>query len=125
MPKPMNKFFKFVLIAGGIFLGVLVLLMGGVAIYIHVNYPPEKLKAIAIEKLSETLKRKVTVGDVQFNVFSGFNIANLKISNRPGWSEGSFVTAKDISISYKLFPLLWGQIALGEVRLNQPEILVE
>jgi uncharacterized protein involved in outer membrane biogenesis len=80
---------------------------------------------MAIEQLSKTLKRKVDVGDVRFNVLSGIEIKDLRISNRPGWTNQDFMAAKEISISYNLFPLFWGQVSLGQVKLNAPEILIE
>jgi hypothetical protein len=125
MPKPMNKFLKFTLIGGGAFLGLLVLLVAAAAIIIPRKFPPEKLRAMASEELSKALHHKVTLGDVRFDILSGFQIKNLKIANRAGWAESPILAAKEISISYDLFPLLWGQISLGEVKINQPQILVQ
>jgi len=125
MNQSLKKLFRFALIAGGLFAGLVVLLLIVAAIIIPIKFPPEKVKAMAVEKLSETLKRQVSIGAARFNVLSGFDIKNLKIANRPGWSEKPFVTAKDISISYHLWPLLWGEVSLGEIRLKQPQILVE
>src|SRR5665213_349790 len=121
----MGKFLKFIFWAVGAFTALVIVLLAGAWIYISVNYPPAKLKAMATSKLSETLKRKVTIGDVHFNVLNGFVVKNLHVGNRPGWVNQDFVFAKDISISYKLFPLLWGQISLGQIKLIEPEILVE
>lgn len=121
----MGKFFKFVFWAGSTFAALVMVLLAGTWVYISINYPPAKLKAMATSKLSETLKRKVTIGDVHFNVLSGFAVTNLHVSNRPGWVNRDFVFAKDIFVSYKLFPLLWGQISLGQIKLIEPEILVE
>ncbi|HUO57539.1 MAG TPA: AsmA family protein, partial [bacterium] len=117
----MKKLIKFALITGAAF----ILLLGIAAVVVAIKFPPEKIKAIAIEKLSDTLKRKVTLGDAHFNVLTGISLTDLKISNRPGWAAGNMVAAKEISISYHLFPLLWGQISLGEIKLMEPQILLE
>ncbi len=121
----MRLLIKIVLIIGVIF----VVLLGGTAAYIKIQYPPEKLKSIATEKLSAALQRKVSVGDANFNLMTGFEIKDLKISNRPGWAAGNMVVAKDISISYHLYQLVMGyfsnQVILGEIKLNEPQILVE
>ena len=121
----MRKFFKWVFIAAGAFVGLLAVVLLAAAIIIPRKYPPEKLKEMATQKLSEILKRQVSVGEVKFNLLSGFQIADLKVGNRRGWSENAFVSAKNISISYHLFPLLWGQVSLDEVRLDSPVILIE
>jgi len=121
----MRKFFKFIFLTVGIIAALLVVLLVGAGIYISIYYPPAKLKTMATDKLSEMLKRKVTIGDVHFNVLNGFEVTDLHIGNRPGWLDQEFLAAKDISISYHLFPLFWGQISLGEIKLNEPQILVE
>jgi hypothetical protein len=123
--KPMNKFLKFILWTGGIVLGLFVFLLVAAAIIIPIKFPPEKLKAIATEQLTRVLKHKVTIGSVHFNILSGFGIQDLVVANRPGWAQSPLLQAADISISYHLLPLLWGQVSLGEIKLNQPQILVE
>lgn len=125
MSQPIKKFLKFILWAVGGVAALVVLLLVAAAIIIPIKFPPEKMKALATQKLSETLHHSVSVGEVKFSVLSGFEVKNLKIANRPGWDPTPMVVAKDISISYDLFPLLWGQISLGEVKLNQPDILIE
>ncbi len=121
----MRMLIKIVLVIGVLF----AVLLGGTAVYINIKYPPEKLKAIATEKLADALKRKVSVGDVHFSLLTGFEIKDLKISNRPGWAAENMVMAKDISISYHLYELIMGyfsnQVILGEIKLNEPQILVE
>jgi hypothetical protein len=121
----MRKFFKFILIAGGAVAALVVILMATTAIVIQVKYPPAVLKKMATDKLTEALKRKVSVGDVRFNILSGFEITQLTVSNRPGWAPGNFLSADDISISYHIFPLLWGRISLGQVELKNFQVLVE
>ncbi len=121
----MRKLLKVVLYAGGLFVGLIILLLVAAAIIIPIKFPPEKLKSMASEKLTQTLKHKVSIGDVHFNVLSGFDIKDLVVSNRAGWAATPLVKAQDISISYHLFPLLWGEVSLGEIRLNQPQIFVE
>lgn len=123
--KPMNKFIKFILIGGGIFVGLILLLLVAAAIIIPIKYPPEKIKAMLVDELSTATKRKVSVGTVHFSLLSGFEITDLAIPNRPGWDPRPMVSAKDISISYHLLPLLWGEVSLGEIKFNQPDILVE
>ncbi|HVZ81157.1 MAG TPA: AsmA family protein [bacterium] len=123
--KPMNKFLKIILWIIGGFVGLVVLLLAAAAIIIPIKYPPEKLKAMATEKLTETLHHQVAVKDVRFNILSGFKIQGLKVANRAGWDPTPIVDAKEISISYQLFPLLWGQVKLDEVVLDRPEIFIE
>ncbi|MGH7739122.1 MAG: AsmA family protein, partial [bacterium] len=121
----MRKFFKFILITGGAVAALFILLLAAAAIIIPAKYPPAKLKAMATDQLSKTLKRKVSIGNIHFNIFSGFEITQLAVSNRPGWAPGDFLKAGKISISYHLFPLLWGQVSLGQIELKDFQVLVE
>jgi hypothetical protein len=105
--------------------GLFALLLIAAAIIIPIKFPPEKLKAMATEQLTQSLKHKVTIGSVHFNILSGFGIQDLVVANRAGWASTPLLQAADISISYHLLPLLWGQVSLGEIKLNQPQILVE
>ncbi len=121
----MNKLMKFILMGIGVLAGLFVLLLVIAAIAIPILLPPAKMKALVTEKLSAAIHHKVSVGEVSFNVLSGFDVKNLVISNRSGWAAQPLLNAKDISISYHLLPLLWGQVSLKEIVLNQPDILVE
>ncbi len=123
--QPTNQFLKFVLWAAGVCAGLFILLLIVAAILIPILLPPAKLKAMAMNELTTALKHKVTIGDVHFNVFSGFDIQDLVVANRVGWADRPMVSAEDISISYHLLPLLWGKVSLGEIKLNQPQIFVE
>ena len=118
-------FFKFIFWAVGILAVLFVVLFIGASVYISANYPPAKLKAMAENKLSEILKRKVIIGDVYFHILGGFEVTDLHIGNRAGWADQDFVSAKDILISYHWLPLLSGKIALDEIRLDAAQILIE
>jgi len=109
----------------GVAVFLFIVLLVAASVYISVNYSPEKLKTIAINKLSETFKRKVVIGGVRFNVLTGFEITDLHIANRAGWTDQDFVIDKDILISYHLWPLFFGKFDLGEITLNEPQIFVE
>src|SRR5437660_26903 len=111
MAKSTNKVLKYTIVAGGILAGLVIVGMIGVAAYVHVKYPPAVMKSMATEKLSALLRHKVSVGNVAFNMFTGFKINDLKINNRDGWVDKPMVIAKDISISYHLLDLAMGYFA--------------
>ncbi len=125
--KKKKNWLKIALIAGGVAAFLMAVMAVSAVILVKKKMPPEKMKSMAQETLSEQLGRKVTVGDVKFSFFKGFEIADLSIGNRkgPGWKPGDMVAAKRIAISYQLFPLLWFELRLGEILLIEPRILVE
>lgn len=118
------RWFKWII---GIGLGLGLLGIAVAAIWIPRAFPPSRIRQLLIQKLSQTFHRPVNIQTVQFNVFQGFELHSLTIANRtgPGWSKQNFIQAQNISITYDLLPLLWGQIELGQIELNQPSILIE
>ena len=85
----MKKLFKFLLVGGGILLALFILLLIVAAIAIPILLPPAKMKSMVTEKLSAAIHHKVSVGDIHFNVLSGFDVKDLVISNRAGWASHS------------------------------------
>jgi len=120
-----KKSLKIALWAAGAFVVIVAVAVLIASIVIPKKYPPEKIKQMITEQLSAKINRKIVLKDAQFNLFSGFRLTGLSVSNRAGWTDKPFLAADDISIGYRLFPLLWLQLELGEIKLEKPVILIE
>lgn len=118
---------KWLFYAAGGFALFFALFLGAAAVLLPKFLPPEKIRSLVIEQISKQLQRKVTVGEVRFHPLEGIRINDLQISNRPGepWDAGSFLKVRRIGVDYYLFPLLWGQLKIKEILLEEPEILIE
>ncbi|MFA6549134.1 MAG: AsmA family protein, partial [Candidatus Margulisiibacteriota bacterium] len=117
----MKKLFKWIGITAGIL--VVLLIIGVVAL--PLIFPLEKIKDYAVSRISETIHREVKIEKVSFNIFEGVKLEKLSIGNRAGFSNQPFVTADAISLRYAFWPLFWRQIIIKEVRLVNPQVLVE
>jgi hypothetical protein len=111
-------------VAGG-FVGLVAIGIAVAAFVINKHYPPEKIKEMVTVQLASKIHRKIALKDVSFSLFSGFRLTGLSVSNRAGWTNQPFLAAEEASVGYRLLPLLWLQLQLGEVRLVKPVILVE
>lgn len=102
---------------------VAILVIAGIALPYFL--PLDKIKDIAAQKASEVINRNVKIGKVSFNLFTGIELKNLSVSNRPGFSPEPFVSAGLIELKYDLWALLRGKVAIDKVVLVKPEILIE
>jgi len=116
---------KKVLKWAGIFLGGLIIILIIAAIAIPYFLPMDKIKNMAAQKASEAIHRQVKIGKVSFNIFTGIELRDLSVSNRPGFAREPFLSAGRIELKYDLWKLLMGNVAISKVVLVKPEILIE
>ena len=109
----------------GIVIGALVVVLVIAAVALPYFLPLDKIKDLAAEKASEAIHRQVKIGGVSFNIFTGIELKDLSVSNRPGFSKEPFLSAGKIELKYDLWKLLSGTVAIDKVVLVKPEILVE
>jgi len=102
---------------------VVIILIAGILLPYFL--PMDKIKDMAAEKASEAINRQVKIGKVSFNIFKGIEIRNVSVSNRPGFSKDSFISAGLIELKYDFWALLRGKVAIGKIVLVKPEILIE
>jgi AsmA protein len=113
----MRKFKKIFLI---LILILLFIFVGGI-IALRIVFPPEKVKAILIARMSEALHREVEIGAISVGL-GGLKVKGFKISEKPSFDKGTFVEAGQFLIKPKLLPLLKKQISINEIMLVSPRI---
>jgi len=113
----MKKFKKILLI---LILLLLLLFVGG-TIALRIAFPPAKVKAILIARMSEALHRQVEIEAISIGL-RGLKIKGSKISEKPSFEKGTFVEAGQFLIRPNLLALLKKQISISEVTLLSPEI---
>ncbi|MDH5174177.1 MAG: AsmA family protein, partial [Elusimicrobiota bacterium] len=115
----MKKLKKILLILFIIFLFVFV----GGTIALRIAFPPAKVKAMLIARMSEVLRRQVEMESISVGL-RGLRVKDFKISEKPSFDKGTFVEAGQFQIRPKLLPLLKKQISISEVTLISPKINV-
>ncbi len=109
----------------GIVVAGLIVLLIIAALVIPHFLPLDKIKNLAAQKASEAIHRQVKIGKVSFNIFTGIELDNLSVSNRPGFSKEPFVSCGQIVLKYDFWALFQGRVAVSKVVLEKPQILVE
>lgn len=113
----MKKLKKFLLIFFAVFA---VVIIGGL-VYVKIKYPPEKVKAILISKMSEFLRREIEIKNVSVGL-TGLKVEGLRISERPAFTKGSFVEARQFVIKPNFAALLKKEISINKIILVSPVI---
>ncbi|MDH3797776.1 MAG: AsmA family protein [Desulfobacterales bacterium] len=117
----MNKAIKWGLIicASLVVLVIAVLLIAPAFIDIR-DYKPQLEK-----KVADATGRPFSVGDdLSLSLFpwAGISFSDLRLGNRPGFSEKELVTVKSFEVRVKLLPLISKDIQVKRFILNEPNI---
>ena len=67
----------------GIVAGIGALVLAAAAVALKIFFPPERVRALIVEKAQEALHREVRLHDVSLGLFSGVSLNGLEISEAP------------------------------------------
>ncbi|RMF61729.1 MAG: AsmA family protein, partial [Calditrichaeota bacterium] len=119
--KKKLKIFSFVLLG--------VLLLGYLALFVTVKmfFPSHRLKETIAQRLSDSLERKVEIGEAGVSVFPRLRLdaERVRIANPENFSDTAFVKISKLSLDVKLLPLLSRQIDVASIVLDRPEVFIE
>ncbi len=117
----MKKLFKIFVWAAGIFIALLLLIV----IAFKLFFPAEKAKVYAIEKAETFLNRKVTIEAIDISIWGGLGLqlVGVTVSNPQDFSDQTdFLTAENVDVKMRLWPLLFGEFRVDRFILNRPQI---
>jgi AsmA protein len=106
----------------GATVAVLLLLVLCLPLFINAN----QFKPALETKLTATLGRKVTIGDIKLAIFSGgVTVSDVSIADDPNFSKSPFLTAKSLSVGVELIPLIFSkQINVRSISIESPEVIL-
>jgi len=102
--------------------GSIALLYGILTIVLTNFLSEERLKTMLIEPVGKKLGREVTIGKIGVSLFSGINIADIKI--KEAGSGKDFLTINSFRLNYKILPLFKKQLVIEELLLDSPVIKI-
>lgn len=111
---------KKLILAVGILVGLVLVaaVVGGV--FIRKKFTPEYVRDLATRKLAEALQREVKIGRVEIGLWKGVRVEKLEISEKPDFSQGTFVSAEAAALKFRLLPLLAGKVMVDRISLWRP-----
>jgi len=103
--------------------GIIVLIIIAV-VALHLFFPLEKVKTMALEKGSAFLGRDVKISNVNISYWGGVGIKlqNVSIGNPSTIKGDDFLDADNIDLKLHIFPLLTGKIKIDRLIINHPRI---
>jgi uncharacterized protein involved in outer membrane biogenesis len=106
---------------------VVVVLAGGTAILVaNLDKIVDSRKDYLLAQAETKLGREVTVDDVGVTLLGGIGVrlGGVTIADDPAFSSDRFVTAEDLTVRVKLWPLLKKRLEVKRLVLNKPVIRV-
>ncbi len=104
----------------------LLVLLAGLAIFIRIKYPSERLRQMLIATLAEKFHLQAQVESLSFHLFSGFTIKNLALvaveQNRaaiPAPYQAA-LRIEEVSLSYRWRSLLAGRLDVDAITISRP-----
>ena len=105
-------------------IAVVIVILGAAAlIALRLMFPPEKLKAMALEYAKTNLQREITFDDVSLNLV-GVTLDNFAISENTTFQNGTFAKADKLVVKIALKPLFQKRIEISTVQLDGLDINV-
>lgn len=89
--------------------------------YVVFFFPNETVRQILQTEMSKSLNRPVSIGSLKISLLEGITLDKLVISDRDGKSP--FVSAS-LVLSYKILPLLTGNLVVNQAVLESPSITI-
>ena len=102
---------------------VIVILVVAAFVALRLMFPPEKLKAMALEYAKTNLQREITFDDVSLNLV-GVTLDNFAISENTTFQNGTFAKADKLVVKIALKPLFQKRIEISTVQLDGLDINV-
>ena len=103
-----------------ILVAVAAVLLAVLAVLVQTQLTPERVRSTFLPMVEKQLGRTVDIGDIDIGIFSGVSISNLTI--REAQATDLFMSVGSARLSYRLWPLLRGQLDIKEILLDGPSI---
>lgn len=108
-----------VLKIAGIALAAVVVLLGGVLLFVDVD----QFRPMIQEQLESSLKRKVTLGPMGLKLIPlAIRVEQVSIAEDPSFGSTPFLSAKEIAVRVGLLPLLSKKVRVDSLRIIDPSV---
>lgn len=102
---------------------VCVILLAAGLVALRIMFPPEKLKAMAVDYAKTNLQREISFDKISFNVI-GVTLDNFALSENTTFQNGTFVKADKLVVKLALMPLLKKRVEISTVSVDGLDVNV-
>ena len=122
-PPPRKKSFLRRLLRWTLSLVVmLVLIVAGLAAILTYYFPSEEIRPIAEDQLMTHLKMPVKIGQLEFNLLTGFELVNVQLGEKGPENDGPLFHVDRVILGYDLRELLDGSFTVHRIQVQSPRI---
>ncbi len=100
---------------------IVVVIIAAIA-FIKIYITPERVKAFVVPAAESALNRKVDIGEIDINIFTGIGLKDFAIKEAD--KKNDFIKCKEFVLRFKLLPLLSKQVVIDEIKLVSPEVSI-
>lgn len=100
---------------------ILLILAGCLTFYLNKVVLPTKIKSLIVQGLSEQTQKNVSITSLQFSIFKGLVVKDLKIYDK----TQTMLSVKEASCTFFIFPIFTKRIIIPTVVLRSPVIFVQ
>ncbi|GAB4490415.1 MAG: hypothetical protein OHK006_23240 [Thermodesulfovibrionales bacterium] len=101
---------------------VLAVSVAGLTFFVKSYLTDERIRGLITEAAEKSLNRKVALGSISVNIWSGIEVSDLDVKEKD--SAASFAGAKKFVLKYQLLPLLSKKLVIDELRLEEPMVRI-
>jgi hypothetical protein len=114
---------KFLIILGVI---VTVIVIGLAVLAANLDKVVNSKKDYILGKAETAIGREVVIGDIGVTLSRGIGVklSNVSVTDDPAFSQNKFVTAENLTVRVKFWPLIKKQVEVKRLVLNEPVITV-
>jgi uncharacterized protein involved in outer membrane biogenesis len=109
-----------------VFLVILIILVLAFAglFYLKSYFTQDRVKALLVSELEKKWKGKIAIENLDFSLFRGVELRGIRVEPEGGKEGMGSFQCEQVFLRPRLFPLIFGQLVMGEVRLIRPQIFI-
>lgn len=114
----MKGFIRFIVGLVIVLVAIILIAVGFLKLY----FTEDKIISLVKPRIEELTKRKIDIGGAEFSALKGFVLKDIAIKEADGRED--FVTLKEFSINYDLWPLLEKKVQVSSISLVEPTVRI-
>jgi hypothetical protein len=106
-----------------VFLASIVLILSGL-FYLKLYFTPERVKALLLSEIGKRWEGKIAIEYLDFSLLRGVELRGIKVETVGGKEGVGSFQCEQAFLRPRLFPLIYGQLVMGEVHLVKPQFFI-
>lgn len=102
----------------------LILLFVGGGLWLRYQYPPDRIRRMAADRLGKRLGRQIEIADARISLWHGLELKGIRLSEASSFSAGTFFEADRVRVLHRWLPLLSRHIMVRSIDIDRPRVTI-